>query len=159
MNLLLLKVNVEFSRNEGFVNFKNLQPKLLTLVLDHLCVRSHESLLEDLLAQNFIKILAQTYQILEAFIIINKLDTQSQDLRQVSESELLEPIASFHEGPCYHFFFAEHAVCVFLIALQLSQEDMHFALLHLVDVAKVNEQLMGLVKWKSHIAEMLHKSG
>lgn len=36
---------------------------------------------------------------------------------------------------------------------------MHFAFFHLVYVAKVNEEFMSLVKRKSHIAEMLYKSG
>lgn len=35
---------------------------------------------------------------------------------------------------------------------------MHLALFHLIEIAKIYQKLMGLVKWHHHVAEMVHES-
>jgi len=66
-------------------------------------------------------------------------------------------VASLLQGPFTFVFVAEHPRRVLLVTLKLCQENVHFAFLHLVDVAEVNKKFICLVKWQSHIAEVHYK--
>ena len=95
---------------------------------------------------------------MQGCVRVNESDSQPDDLRNVRKSELLKPVAPLLQRPCDRFAFTEHAACVLLIALEFSQQDVHFAFFHLVHVAEVDEQLVSLVEGNGHVAKVGHES-
>ena len=92
----MVVVQFKFTCDEILVDLQNLQPQLLPLSLNLVCVRPHQRLLQNLFSQYFVQILAQTYNILQALIIIDESDGHAQNLCQICEAKLLKSVASFH---------------------------------------------------------------
>ena len=118
-------------------------------------VRPHQALLQDLVSQDLIEVLTQAQKIPQAKVCVNIPDHDPQDQGCVIKSELLEALAPLQEGARDDFPFREHLACVLLVALQLSQEHVHFILLDLVYVAEVDKQLGGLIEGHRHVAKVL----
>ena len=70
-------------------------------------------------------------------------------------SEFSESLPSLHQRPIERFFFIEHPRHVLLVGHQLCQEDVHLGLVHLVEIAEEDEQVIGFLEGYVEIAEEL----
>lgn len=148
-------IKLEFSFRKLFVHSQNGQPHSFPLPFHILNVRSHQALFKNLISQNLIKVFTETKQIPQPRISINIPYHDAENLSCVIKSELLKTVASLQQRASDHLALRKHAGGNLLIALKLRQKNMHFRLLHLIDIAKVYEKFIGLVKWNSHVAEVL----
>jgi hypothetical protein len=51
-------------------------------------------------------------------------------------SKLFESLSPLHEAPIKHLLFREHTGPLLLVAHELSKQDVHLVLVHLVEVAQ-----------------------
>ena len=131
---------------------------MLPFVLNLIDISAQKALLERLFTHYLIAIFIKAHQLLQHAVCINVGNQDTNNLNRVTLAKFLDAVRSLPQRIRDDFSFTEHASGVLLIRLQLCQEDVHFALLHLVYVAKVHQQLVRLVERQSHITEMLHKS-
>ena len=137
------------------INLQNLQPHLDALLLQALEISSQQTLLEYLFSQDFVHVLIEAYQVSQSLLGVDKPNCKAEDLRDVVEAKLVQPLTPLRERCSDHLLFTKHSLRVFLIALQFRQQNMHFAFLHLVHVAKIYEQLVCLIEWHGHDAKVL----
>ena len=95
----------------------------------------------------------------QLLVAIDELYRQSQYLRDVRVAELGEAIAPLAQRKRNQLGLTEHLLGVLLIGFELHEEHVHLALLHLIYIAKVDEQLVSLVYGHVHVTKMLHESG
>ena len=148
-------IKLEFSLGKLFIHSENGKPHSFPLPLNILYVRSHQALFENLISQYLIKVFTEAKQIPQARIGIDIPYHDPKNLGCVIKSELLETVASLQQRTSDHLALREHAGGNLLVALKLRQKNVHFRLFHLVHIAKVDQKFVRLVKWNSHVAEVL----
>ena len=73
-------VEFEFSGDKLAVDFQDLKPNFLSLSFHVVGVRPEQSLLEHLFSQDFIHVFAQTYEVSQSAVRVDKSDRQSKNL-------------------------------------------------------------------------------
>ena len=121
-------------------------------------VRPQQRLLVDLLPQDFVEVSRAEKEAAEGQVAVDVLDRTAYNQRQVAVAELAETIAAFLERHDQSLVLSEHLGRVFLVALQLSQQNVGLGLLNQEDLAGPEQYLVCLLVRQSQVDEMVHEA-
>jgi len=83
------------------------------------------------------------------------LHSETNNSSSVRDTELLDAFASLHEAPVGLFLLREHIGGALLVTHELSDENMHLPLVHLIVIAEMKEQCLCLLEGHVEVAEVL----
>ena len=117
LKLLLLIEKFKFTFDKIWINFKDAQPKIFSLLTDLIYIGTKKTLFECFFTHYLIAVFIEAYQLLKCSIWIYEWNNHAYYLNYITLSKFFHSIVSLPQGILCHFPFTEHTSCVLLIRL------------------------------------------
>ena len=114
-------------------------------------------MLQDYWLEDIVEVPAAEQQVQQGGILVDELDGHAHNQSQVTVAQLAETVASLGQLPDASLLLGEHFACVFLVALELGEQDVGLLLLEVVLVAHLKQLLVGLLERQIQVDEVLHE--